>query len=355
SVTLPMLWPVAESAAGLERALEALQRAASAAIAGGANIVILSDRGLTRERAAIPSLLATAAVHHHLVRRGEGARCGLVVETGDAREVHHMCLLIGYGAGAVNPWVAFETLDDMIRQGILTGIDHPKAVKNYIKALNKGILKVMAKMGISTLQSYCGAQIFEAVGLNRDLVDRYFTGTASRVSGIGIAHGPLGEGARVPAVRLLRDQVDADARHARRGPREVTVHEVAVQADGLEDLGAAVALQRLDPHLRHDLQDPLVERLDVIRHGLPVIDPGEDPLADHVVQALEGHPRVHGARAIPDEQARAVDLARVARLHDEPAAGPLAAPHEVVVHRGGGQEARNRGPLAALSPIGQDD
>src|SRR5207302_1321222 len=121
-----------------------------------------------------------------LVRRGERTRCGLVVETGDAREVHHMCLLIGYGAGAVNPWVAFETLDDMIRQGILTGSDHTKALKSYVKALNKGILKVMAKMGISTLQSYCGAQSFEAIGLNRDLVDRYFTGTASRVSGIGL-------------------------------------------------------------------------------------------------------------------------------------------------------------------------
>src|SRR6266480_814013 len=186
SVTLPMLWPVAESAAGLERALEALQQRASRAIADGDNVIILSDRGQSRERAAIPSLLATAAVHHHLVRRGERTRCGLVVETGDAREVHHMCLLIGYGAGAVNPWVAFESLDDMIRQGILTGIDDAKAVKNYIKALNKGILKVMAKMGISTLQSYCGAQIFEAVGLNRDLVDHYFTGTASRVSGIGL-------------------------------------------------------------------------------------------------------------------------------------------------------------------------
>ncbi|MGH7275588.1 MAG: glutamate synthase large subunit [Candidatus Rokuibacteriota bacterium] len=186
SITLPMLWPVAEGAPGLERALEELQQRASRAIADGYNIIILSDRGLARERAAIPSLLATAAVHHHLVRRGERTRCGLVVETGDAREVHHVCLLIGYGAGAVNPWVAFETLDDMIRQGILTGIDHAKAVTNYVKALNKGILKVMAKMGISTLQSYCGAQIFEAVGLNRDLVDRYFTGTASRISGIGI-------------------------------------------------------------------------------------------------------------------------------------------------------------------------
>src|SRR5204863_216851 len=159
------------------------QRQASRAIADGHNVVILSDRGVSRAQAAIPSLLATAAVHHHLVRHGERTRCGLVVETGDAREVHHMCLLIGYGAGAVNPWVAFETLDDLILEGVLAGLDRAKAVKNYIKALNKGILKVMAKMGISTLQSYCGAQIFEAIGLNRAVVDRYFTGTASREGG----------------------------------------------------------------------------------------------------------------------------------------------------------------------------
>jgi glutamate synthase (ferredoxin) len=181
-----MLYPVAAGPAGLERALRELQAHASEAIAAGHNVVILSDRGITPERAAIPSLLATAAVHHHLVRRGERTRCGLVVETGDAREVHHVCLLIGYGAGAVNPWVAFETLDDMIGQDLLTGVDRPRAIRNYIKALNKGILKVMAKMGISTLQSYCGAQIFEAIGLDREVVDRYFTGTASRVGGIGV-------------------------------------------------------------------------------------------------------------------------------------------------------------------------
>jgi glutamate synthase (ferredoxin) len=186
AVTLPMLYPVAEGAAGLERALTQLQERASQAIAEGFTILILSDRDLSRDLAPIPSLLATGAVHHHLVRRGERTRCGLVVEAGDAREVHHMCLLIGYGAGAVNPWVAFETLDDMIAQGLLTGVDHDKAVRNYIKALNKGILKVMAKMGISTLQSYCGAQIFEAIGLHPELVERYFTGTASRVAGIGL-------------------------------------------------------------------------------------------------------------------------------------------------------------------------
>jgi glutamate synthase (ferredoxin) len=186
ATTLPMLFPVAEGAAGLERALADLQQRASAAIADGHDVLIVSDRGISRELGAIPSLLATAAVHHHLVRRGERTRCGLVVETGDAREVHHMCLLIGYGAGAVNPWVAFETLDDMIRQGMLPGLDHARAVRSYVKALNKGILKVMAKMGISALQSYCGAQIFEAIGLDRDVVERYFTGTPSRVSGIGL-------------------------------------------------------------------------------------------------------------------------------------------------------------------------
>src|SRR5438309_729229 len=174
------------SAAGLERILDLLQRRVSEAIAEGYNVIILSDRGISRKTAAIPSLLATASMHHHLVRRGERTRCGLVIETGDAREVHHLCLLIGYGAGAVNPWVAFETIDDMISEGLLTDTDRAKAIKNYIKALNKGILKVMAKMGISTLQSYTGAQIFEAIGLDGDLVHRYFTGTVSRVSGIGL-------------------------------------------------------------------------------------------------------------------------------------------------------------------------
>ena len=136
--------------------------------------------------APIPSLLATAGVHHHLVREGTRNRAALVIETGEAREVHHLALLIGYGAGAVNPYLAFETLDDMIRGGMLPGLTHEKAVKSYIKALNKGVLKVMSKMGISTLQSYRGAQIFEAVGLEKDFVERYFTHTASRIGGVGI-------------------------------------------------------------------------------------------------------------------------------------------------------------------------
>ena len=186
AITISTLYPAAEGGEGLARAVDQIRQQASQAIAHGYNIVILSDRAIDEVHAAVPSLLATAAVHNHLVREGTRTRCGLVVETGNAREVHHLCLLIGYGAGAVNPWVAFETLDDMIRQGMLEDLDHATAVRNYIKALNKGVLKVMSKMGISTLQSYCGAQIFEAIGLDPTFVDRYFTWTASRVGGIGI-------------------------------------------------------------------------------------------------------------------------------------------------------------------------
>ena len=186
AITISTLYPAAEGGEGLARAVDQIRQQASQAIAHGYNIVILSDRAIDEVHAAVPSLLATAAVQNHLVREGTRTRCGLVVETGNAREVHHLCLLIGYGAGAVNPWVAFETLDDMIRQGMLEDLDHATAVRNYIKALNKGVLKVMSKMGISTLQSYCGAQIFEAIGLDPTFVDRYFTWTASRVGGIGI-------------------------------------------------------------------------------------------------------------------------------------------------------------------------
>jgi glutamate synthase domain-containing protein 2/glutamate synthase domain-containing protein 1/glutamate synthase domain-containing protein 3 len=186
STTLPLLYDPAEDGPGLERAMEELCRRASQAVAAGYGILILSDRGVDANRAPIPSLLATAGVHHHLVREGTRTRCGLLVETGDAREVHHVALLLGYGAGAVNPYLAFETLHDLIRQGLLPNTAHHQAVSRYIKALNKGVLKVMSKMGISTLQSYCGAQIFEAIGLEHAFVDKYFTHTASRIGGIGL-------------------------------------------------------------------------------------------------------------------------------------------------------------------------
>ncbi len=185
--TLPMLFPAAQGSDGLARALDELCRKASQAIERGYTLLILSDRGVDLENAPIPALLATAGVHHHLVRQGTRTKVGLIIETGEVREVHHAALLMGYGAGAINPYLAFETLDDMIRQGMLPpDVDHAKAVKNYIKALNKGILKVMSKMGISTIQSYCGAQIFEAIGLDKAFVDTYFTWTASRVGGVGM-------------------------------------------------------------------------------------------------------------------------------------------------------------------------
>src|SRR5260370_19371578 len=181
-----MLYDARKGGRGLALAMEQLKKSASDAVAAGYTIVILSDRGADRDRAPIPSLLATAGVHHHLVRQGTRTQCGLVVESGDAREVHHCALLLGYGAGVVNPYLAFETLDDMIRQRQLVGVAHEQAVINYIHALNKGLLKVMSKMAVSTLQAYCGAQIFEAIGLDRVFIDQYFTWTASRIGGVGI-------------------------------------------------------------------------------------------------------------------------------------------------------------------------
>src|SRR5207245_1334193 len=160
---------------------------AAEAVRDGATILILSDRGVDRDKAPIPSLLATAAVHHHLIREGTRTQAGLVVETGEAREVHHFCLLIGYGAGAINPYVAFETIADLHRDGILPkDMSLEQAKKNYIKAANKGIIKVASKMGISTVQSYRGAQIFEAIGIGEDVINLYFSGTASRIGGIGL-------------------------------------------------------------------------------------------------------------------------------------------------------------------------
>jgi glutamate synthase (ferredoxin) len=186
SVTLPILFKAADGQAGLAKAMDDLCARASSAVEAGANILILSDRGVDVELAAMPALLAVAGVHHHLIREGTRTRVGLVLESGEPREVHHFSLLIGYGAGAINPYVAFETLDDMIRQGLLVNIKHKDACKNYVKAAIKGVVKVISKMGISTIQSYRGAQIFEAIGLHPSIVEKYFTGTASRVGGIGL-------------------------------------------------------------------------------------------------------------------------------------------------------------------------
>ena len=186
SLTLPTLFKAADGESGLEAALEDIFTKASQAVKDGYNIIILSDRGINKENAPIPALLAVSGLHHHLIREGTRTQVGLVLESGEPREVHHFSLLIGYGAGAINPYLAFETLDDMIHQGLLRDIKHKEACKNYVKAAVKGVVKVISKMGISTIQSYRGAQIFEALGLNQKLVDKYFTWTATRVEGIGL-------------------------------------------------------------------------------------------------------------------------------------------------------------------------
>ena len=186
--TLRMLFPAAGGARALHLALESLCRKASQAVHEGHTLLVLSDRGVDGDWAAIPSLLATAAVHHHLVREGLRTEVGIIAETGEAREVAHFALLIGYGAGTVNPYLALETLGDLARQRLLpTSIDDAAAEAKFIKAVEKGLLKVISKMGISTIQSYCGAQVFEAIGLGPKLVERYFTGTPSRIGGIEIA------------------------------------------------------------------------------------------------------------------------------------------------------------------------
>jgi glutamate synthase domain-containing protein 2/glutamate synthase domain-containing protein 1/glutamate synthase domain-containing protein 3 len=185
--TLPMLFRVAGGEKELERALDGLCRRASLAVRSGYSLLILTDRGMDDEYAPIPSLLALSAVHNYLVREGTRTQVALIIESGEPREVMHFCLLIGYGASAVNPYLAIETLEDQAARGHLPpGITFETALKNYKKAINKGLLKVCSKMGISTLQSYRGAQVFEAIGLNKSLIDRYFTGTASRIEGVGL-------------------------------------------------------------------------------------------------------------------------------------------------------------------------
>jgi len=184
SVTLPILFKAGDGPGGLEKAVDELLAAADNAIANGANILILSDRDVNAENVAIPALLAVGAVHHHLIRKGTRTRASIILESGEPREVHHFALLIGYGCNAINPYLAFETIEDMLRRGLVSGIDLCTAINNYVKAAVRGVVKTMAKMGISAIQSYRGAQIFEAIGLDHSVIDKYFTGTVSRLDGV---------------------------------------------------------------------------------------------------------------------------------------------------------------------------
>ncbi len=186
SAVIRCLYPVAKGGEGLRRALDDIRDAASKAIEDGARVLVISDRESNENLAPIPSLLAVAAIHHHLVRQRTRTQVGLIVEAGDAREVHHMAMLIGFGAAAINPYIAFESIEDMLNRGALGGMDREKALSNYIKAAGKGVLKVMSKMGISTVASYTGAQLFQAIGISQAVLDEYFTGLTCPVGGIDL-------------------------------------------------------------------------------------------------------------------------------------------------------------------------
>ena len=185
AATIPMLYKVADGGAGLKQALDAIFAAADKYIAEGKCILILSDRGITKDMAAVPALLAGAGLHHHLIKNGTRLRASIIIESAEPREVHHMALLLGYGVSGINPYLAFESLEHMCADGMLD-ISFEKAAENYISACTHGIAKILSKMGISTVQSYRGAQIFEAIGISSAVIEEYFTGTPSRLECIGL-------------------------------------------------------------------------------------------------------------------------------------------------------------------------
>ncbi len=277
SRTLNITWPVAEGTAGMERALARVCEQAHEAIAEGVNIIILSDRLLGPAQAPIPSLLAVSSVHHHLVREGTRLRAGIVLESGEPREVHHFATLIGYGASAINPYVMLETLDQLVAQGRIArpggsgeapALSPVEAANNTVKAIGKGLLKTISKMGISTIQSYRGAQIFEAVGLDRALIDRHFTGTASRIGGVGL---------EVLAVEALE-------RHARAYP------EAGRPVDSLLPVGGVYAWRRDG---EHHMWNP--ETIALVQHA--VRSPIRGGAAEDGVQAALGGDARAGAEA----------------------------------------------------------
>ena len=254
--TLKMLFPVAQGAAGLKAALDELCRQASVAVQEDHSFIILSDRGANAELAPVPALLAVGAVHHHLVRNGTRVKLGIIVETGEAREVHHLALLTGYGAGAVNPYVALDSIAEAVQRGDIPGAsDVCVAQKAFIKALNKGLLKVMSKMGISTLQSYRGAQIFEAIGLSSELVERYFTDTTSRIEGIDL---------EVIAEECRRRHAQA---LPRRGPRRLSIGgNYHFRAQGERHLWSPRAIGALQRAVRLDDVKSYQEYADLINN-----------------------------------------------------------------------------------------
>jgi glutamate synthase (NADPH/NADH) large chain len=259
------LFPVSEGGPGLEAAIDAVCRQVSEAIALGANIIVLSDRNASRTSAPIPSLLLTAAVHNHLVRAKERTRVGLVIESGDAREVHHFALLIGYGAAAVNPYLALESIAEMVRDGLLGEVSEREAFRRYLKAASKGVLKVMSKMGISTVASYTGAQVFEAIGLDRGLVDRYFGGTPSRLGGI--------------ALEELAEEVAWRHRYAYEGP-EPSLGQLEIETGGEYQWRRDGEYHLFNPRTVFKLQHATrAKRFDIFKEYSRLVDEQSERLA----------------------------------------------------------------------------
>jgi glutamate synthase domain-containing protein 2/glutamate synthase domain-containing protein 1/glutamate synthase domain-containing protein 3 len=331
--TLDITWPIAEGAAGMERALERLCAHSQEAITEGVNILILSDRSMGPLRAPIPSLLAVSTVHHHLVREGTRLRAGIVLESGEPREVHHFATLIGYGVSAINPYLMLETLDELAYRGMIerpangsaaTTLTSEEASQNVVKAIGKGLLKTISKMGISTIQSYRSAQIFEAVGLSRELIDRHFIGTASRIGGVGLPE-------------LAQEALE---RHARAYP---------APHDDILPVGGVYAWRRDGE--RH-IWNP--ETIALVQHAVRATDDAQ------VDAALAGDEQAHASvRESPAytryrEYARAVndDAARRATLR-----GLLKLRSEAEAHAGdgashaGGSEAGEQG--SSPGPAGQ--
>ncbi|HXA54609.1 MAG TPA: glutamate synthase-related protein [Solirubrobacteraceae bacterium] len=340
--TLDITWPVADGPEGMERALERLCAHAEAAIADGVNILILSDRSINARRAPIPSLLAVSAVHHHLVREGTRLRAGIVLESGEPREVHHFATLIGYGVSAINPYLLLETLDELVHHGLIprtdgaggasspsspsnggtapraAGLTAEQAAQNVVKAIGKGLLKTISKMGISTIQSYRSAQIFEAVGLSRELIDRHFTGTASRIGGVG-----LGELAQ-----------EALARHARAWAGGV------LAAEDMLPVGGVYAWRRDG---EHHIWNP--ETIALMQHAVRSSDDGAvraalggDAHAHETVRDSPAYAKYREyARAVNDDAARRATLRGLLQLRGEAAfAGNGAAGVVGAEGKGGG-------------------
>jgi len=312
--TINITWPVEEGPQGMAHAIERICRQADEAIAKGVNIIVLSDRLLGPRRAPIPSLLAVAAVHHHLVLAGTRLRAGIILESGEPREVHHFATLIGYGASAVNPYLLLETLDELVLEGRIarTGkdgapepLDAETAAQNLVKAIDKGLLKTISKMGISTIQSYRGAQIFEAVGLERELIDTHFTGTASRIGGIGV---------EVLAAEALE-------RHARAYP---------MPRDELLPVGGVYAWRRDgEHHIWNPETIALVQQaVRAVNGEVPAALSGDADALDHV-RASDGFAKYREyARAVNEDAARRATLRGLLRI--EAAAGERAIPLEQV-------------------------